>query len=146
MRFSLPGPNNQTRGRQPFKALHQAGFFNIRDYMHCDNWAGARRVMVRSPLLAGPSLLNREQDLRAPYKHFSEDAVEPHPCLAGALLFHHKHVLLWPTSHVRPCSFSSERKTQNISSRRIQLYKVKSHSFDSWVWNSHFISSRKTGI
>jgi len=34
MRFSLPDPSNQTSSRQPFKALRQAGFFNVRDYMH----------------------------------------------------------------------------------------------------------------
>lgn len=59
------------------------------------------RVMVASPLLAGPSLLNRERDLRVPYKHFSEDAVVPRPCRAVALLFHHEHLLPWSTSHVR---------------------------------------------
>lgn len=36
MRFSLPEPSNQPSSRQPFKALHQAGFFisDIGDYMH----------------------------------------------------------------------------------------------------------------
>jgi len=60
--------------------------------------------------LAEPSLLNREQDPRASYKVFSEDAVMPHPCLAIALLFHHEHVLPWSASQV---SFSSEGKIQN---------------------------------
>lgn len=49
------------------------------------NSAGTRRVMVASPLLARLNLLNRVQDLRAPYKHFYKDAVVPHPCLAEAL-------------------------------------------------------------
>lgn len=36
MRFSLPEPSNQPSSRQPFKALHQAGFFfsDIGDYVH----------------------------------------------------------------------------------------------------------------
>lgn len=49
------------------------------------NSAGTRRVMVASPLLARLNLLNRVQDLRAPYKHLYKDAVVPHPCLAEAL-------------------------------------------------------------
>lgn len=77
------------------------------------NAAGTIRVMVASPLLAVSSFLDREQDLRGPYKHFSEDAVVPRPCLAVALHFHHEHVLPWSASLVRTRSFSSEGKIQN---------------------------------